>query len=362
MRHQSKLSSRIGVFGLLFALASPSALAGSYGACVGFSYFASVLYHWSHGALGVVVSMTFLLVGLGLAYRLQSLMPAVITSGAAFAFYFGPMAVMAIFGQSPSTCFAGGDAALLTSSAFSANYASCRQSLSTNPPPAGSSCTCDGTSTSPNCNSNYQLCLQALPGYATGGASCGCPIAFNSATPTCVSPTSTFSYNGAVHGGNSFSISTVTPSGATNVLAVNSPQADAFCGGTPCYSGSLQYMPSAGTFSGCVNITGTVQTGPVCGGNSGICGAGSSIIPNSSPAGSCGPAGQAIGPGGVLYPASTQLAYGNPINWNGGTFTGGPITVNTVYGSFVMSPDTAPGKTNCLLTTFNGAPQGAICY
>jgi hypothetical protein len=109
-------------------------------------------------------------------------------------------------------------------------------------------------------------------------------------------------------------------------------------------SSVITYDPTTGDFTGQMDITGISQYGQVCGGNSGLEGTGTTIVPMDSPA---EPAG---------CTTTNQSASGPPISVSGEMFSGGPITVGNAWGNFVFTP-----SSNCLSVTFNNSPLGYVC-
>ncbi|MBE7562796.1 hypothetical protein H7F10_07500 [Acidithiobacillus sp. HP-6] len=210
-------------------------------------------------------------------------------------------------------------------------------------------CTCSQTATSavPECTSDYSICESSAGNYDNSTTSCSCDQ--NSPDPLCCekSPiTGSISYDG-YNGGNAWTIT-----GGTS-WSFTSPQAAQYGGE---YTQTIQYDPATNTFSGSINITGTVEVGNYCGGNSGLIGSGSSIEAFNNPqTGSCGTT------------ESNQTATGSAITLasaqNGGTFSGGPITVNTEYGPFTFSVDSSnPRCVNGYAPTSGGvAYLGQLC-
>ncbi|MDX5933852.1 hypothetical protein [Acidithiobacillus thiooxidans] len=203
-------------------------------------------------------------------------------------------------------------------------------------------CTCSQTATSavPSCESDYDICESSVGNYDNSTTSCSCDQ--NSPDPLCCekSPvTGSISYDGS---GNPWTIT------GGSSWSFTDPQA-ASHGGE--YAQTIQYDPANNTFSGSINITGTVEVGNYCGGNSGLIGSGDSIEALNSPQSSCGTdyANQtATGPAITL--ASAQ---------DGGTFSGGPISVNNIYGAFTFSVDS--GNPRCVDGYFNGGYLGQLC-
>ncbi|MHB1641172.1 MAG: type II secretion system protein [Acidithiobacillus sp.] len=133
------------------------------------------------------------------------------------------------------------------------------------------------------------------------------------------------------------------------------------------YQSTLAYNPSSGTFNGCLNISGTAMVGHNCGGNSGICGTGSTITANSSTGSTCGPNGSAgtsyvNSQGQTVYlPASDANATGGPINFSNGTFQGSPIVVNWVSSNGQLMHETFTPQGSCVTESVNGAQTGSFC-
>ncbi|MBU2765982.1 hypothetical protein HAP94_07180 [Acidithiobacillus ferrivorans] len=135
--------------------------------------------------------------------------------------------------------------------------------------------------------------------------------------------------------GNSF---TVSDTNCNWSLVLNNGQWAGY------YDSTLSWNNTTGTFSGSLNFTGASEIQVICGGNSGIAGSGSSIVPDNLPIGSGG-----CNPG-------NQTATGNPITLQNGDFVGGPITIGNVWGNWTVA---AAGT--CLAVSYNGASEGDLC-
>ena len=113
------------------------------------------------------------------------------------------------------------------------------------------------------------------------------------------------------------------------------------------YQQVLSYSPSTGEFTGAVNLTGSAEIGYVCGGNSGLEAAGSSIDAMNLPVG--------VNDCDASY-LNSQNAFGGPITLTDGTFTGNAIYVNDSWGTYEFYP-----SGHCVDATFNGANIGQMC-
>jgi conjugal transfer pilus assembly protein TraA len=80
---------------LAVATLSTAALAGGGGAQQ-FGVLAQELQSWAQGALGIVISIAALLVGLSIGVVKQSLMAVVTGIGIAIALYFGPTVITGV--------------------------------------------------------------------------------------------------------------------------------------------------------------------------------------------------------------------------------------------------------------------------
>jgi conjugal transfer pilus assembly protein TraA len=80
---------------LAVATLSTAALAGSGGANQ-FGSLAQELQDWAQGALGIVISITALLVGLSIGVVKQSLMAVVTGLGIAISLYYGPTVITGV--------------------------------------------------------------------------------------------------------------------------------------------------------------------------------------------------------------------------------------------------------------------------
>jgi hypothetical protein len=234
-------------------------------------------------------------------------------------------------------------------------------------------CSCASSSATPQCTSYYQLCETNLPSYQNSTNECTCSQTATSAIPACTSDYSICESNASRYeSSNTNCACSQTSTQPYCCTAVQSPITGeisysgtgngwTITGGTAWsftdpgaahyglgYTQTIQYDPFSNTFSGNINISGTVQVGYVCGGNSGLYGSGNELLPLNQPNdSSCS----------QPEPESSQTATGTPIqlsNTNGGgVFSGGPITVNEAWGSFIFEVD--PSNDKCIEGLYTAA-------
>ncbi|MBN6739616.1 hypothetical protein JKG47_03555 [Acidithiobacillus sp. MC6.1] len=336
-----------GLFAFLFS--SPAWAGQGY---LPFHFVACSLEGLSEGHLGALIAAASLLVGAGLYLLTKNLIFAPISIAIALVLYFTPIAINDFFGISVQACSLS---QAVTGSMAQQNFQACVHQVSTTERQTGEYCTCDATHMgpqSPSCESYQNYCSGQLSTVQTSYNYCTCSNATGqNSDPQCTTLAQTYSYASGVSGGNPISMSS-----SNGQYCLSSTGAYV----SPGYGSCINY--SGGTFSGCLNISGTSQVGYVCGGNSGICGSGNSIIANSAPPAGCGPNDQSVvASSGTSYPKSTQIASGGPITYQNGQFSGAPIQVLYLSstGRQMTTEYTANGT--CLVETLNGSPQGEYC-
>ena len=311
---------------------------------------------WSQGGLGLLLTASALIFAVGLMVYLRYYMGIVFVLVGAIALYYGWPVLEDIFNFHPNCVVVNQQFAL--EEGYANNTAICQRNLLQTDNQTGEDCSCNGQSATAQCVTYASVCDTEINAYTTAYNTCSCTNSNvnQSAIPTCQTLSQQVSYTQPETGGNSFSLNAssgqvcvalTSGNGTTNPNVVQSDYAS-------CMS------TANGSFSGCVNITGTAQVGYNCGGNSGFCGSGNEILPENEPPTACGPNGQGLYSGGYL-PAGTQIGTGQPIVYSGGTFSGGPIT--DYYASstgqlmtFQLTPDGS-----CVKESLNGVTTGEFC-
>ncbi len=305
------------IFYLLFFLFPVTAWA--HGA---FYETACTLEGLSQGAVGIIIAISALAFGSVLAVYTRSLLFLVPTIGIALAAYYGPEVINLISGVSIQDCSLSESHAAIQGEnvirALELRDALCNAAYNRNTS-AGEYCTsCNGSSSSPNCVAPSQ-------NYTYSTSNLGNPISL-------VSSNGSYCLTG--HGSHVSSY----------------------------YDSCINY--SGSSFSGCINVGGTAMVGYVCGGNSGICGSGNTLIANSLPPTVCGPNNEAeTYYGGTIhdYPESTQIANGGPLTYQSGQFSGSPINVYYISGTGQTMHTQFVADGPCVTELLNGNPEGQYC-